>query len=194
MTQTIPAHWPSEVALIVDLAATFPGIHARPARDYGVPYYRHGAWVGGEARMAGEEPIFSTLACSDPEHYDGDVHHAFIAWLKARGWLIDKYDTGVYMVISAAQAEDEYAEDLAFQDLIDQHSSLMVVVESLNARIAQERARRAEVHGETEVVARYAAEAKESLRQVAMLRSVRPDYIGLAKDNPGNKPGDDLLF
>lgn len=193
-TQPIPSHWPIESVLISDLLATFPGIHAKPAREYGLRLYQHGAWVGGDALMPDEAPIFCDLACPDPDFYDGHVHHAFIEWLAQRGWVIEEYDAGVFMVMSLAQAEDEAAADVAFQDLLDQHSSLMVVAESLNARIAQERARRAEVYGQVEVAARYDAEAKESLRQVATLRSQRLNYIGLQKENPANKPFDGAPF
>lgn len=190
----VPAHWPSESALIADLKATFPGIKARPARDFGIPLYSHGAWVAGEACIADGEPIFSTFVCPPMDQYDGTVHLGFIAWLRQRGWLIEQHDTDVYMVTSAAEAEAMEAEDVALQDLIDQHCSLMVVAESLNVRIAQERARRAELHAQPDVAAGYLAEAQESARQVAMLRSVRLDYIGLERDNPANKPATESPF
>lgn len=85
--------------LIADLRATFPGIHARPALEYGVKDFQDGVWVAGEACMPDGLPIFCDLACADPDHYNGLVHHAFEAWLQARGYDLECWDAGVYFAV-----------------------------------------------------------------------------------------------
>lgn len=54
-------------------------------------------------------PIFCTLACPDPDHYDGYVHHAFIQWLSLRGWLVEEYDVSAFLVVSKAQYDESIA-------------------------------------------------------------------------------------
>ncbi|WP_225782648.1 hypothetical protein [Xenophilus sp. Marseille-Q4582] len=132
----VPDHWPSESALIADLLATFPGIHARPAREYGSERCQHGVWVGGEALMPDEVPMFCTFACPDPDYYDGYVHHAFIEWLAQRGWLIEEYDTAVFMVTSQAQADEEDAQQDELEDLLDQRHEACIVLHRLEAAVA----------------------------------------------------------
>jgi len=63
----------SEEALLTDLKATYPGIHAHPLREYGAPGWTRGVCTGGEAVMPDGMPMFSTLYYGNPT-YDGDVH------------------------------------------------------------------------------------------------------------------------
>ncbi len=59
-----------------------------------------GIWTGvGEISMPDGMPILWTLECADPDYYDGHVHHAFIAWLKARGWAYEQYDGATLFVV-----------------------------------------------------------------------------------------------
>ena len=95
-----------ETKLLGELKAAFPGLHVRPLKDLGVPAFTHGAWVGGDAVMPDDLPIFSTLVCEDSPEYDGRVHTAFSAWLEARGWYLECWDHGVYMAIPVALAEE----------------------------------------------------------------------------------------
>lgn len=102
---------PSEEALIADLKATFPGIHARPLREFGAPgrEYPCGVWAGADGTaMPDELPIFSTLACSDPDHYDGNIHVGFLAWLQARGWYVESYDGGTHFIVPLPSEEEVY--------------------------------------------------------------------------------------
>jgi hypothetical protein len=90
--------------LMADLLATFPGIHARPAAEYGASAdlrpYQHGLWVSGEAEI-GDMPMFSTLECADPDEYNGRVLHAFEQWLADRGYELVEYDLLVYFAVPA---------------------------------------------------------------------------------------------
>ncbi len=90
----------TDAQLIEDLRATFPGIWARPAAEYGRPEYQTGVWVGGEALMPDDFPVFSTLYVGEPE-YDGTVHEGFLAWLRDRGYCLDCWDYGVYFAVRA---------------------------------------------------------------------------------------------
>jgi hypothetical protein len=90
--------------LIADLRASFPGIHAEHARQYGIPQYEQGVWIGGEAVMPDQSEIFCTLACSDPDIYNGRVHHAFEAWVEKRGYSLDCYDHGTYFAVPSTLA------------------------------------------------------------------------------------------
>lgn len=139
MTQPIPAHWPSEAALIADLKATFPGVTARPAAEYGVPSISHGAWVGGEPMMPDGMPMFSTLVCSDPDFYDGAVHHAFIAWLLHRGWCIEEYDVSAFLITSTAEASDAAAASELLRDLLDQRLDALIVLHRIETHVAKVR-------------------------------------------------------
>jgi hypothetical protein len=96
---------PCEVQLLADLKATFPGIHARPLREFGAEGWDYGVWTGGEADMPDDMPIFSTMNYGDPE-FNGDVHAGFLAWLAQRGWYIETYDHGTYMIVPISDAEE----------------------------------------------------------------------------------------
>lgn len=85
--------------LIADLLATFPGIHAKPAREYGRPEYQEGVWLSGDAAMPDGEDIFCYLACPDPDTYNGTVHIAFEAWLEQRGYSLEWWDDAVYFAV-----------------------------------------------------------------------------------------------
>lgn len=87
----------SDAQLIADLQATFPGIWAKPAAQYGRAEYQHGVWVSGEATI-GDLPIFCYVS-PDPDDYNGTVLHAFEAWLQARGYELDCWDYGVYFAV-----------------------------------------------------------------------------------------------
>jgi hypothetical protein len=94
----------SEAALIADLVATFPGIHARPLREFGAAGFDQGVWTGGEALMPDGLPIFSPLMQGEDTH-DGGVHTGFTAWLEARGWYLENYDGGTYMIVPLPAGE-----------------------------------------------------------------------------------------
>ena len=91
----------TEEQLIADLLATFPGVHARPAREYGRPECQEGVWLAGEAEMPDGLPMFCTLATHDPEVHNGYVHQALEQWLEDRGYWIEMWDYGVYFAIPA---------------------------------------------------------------------------------------------
>ena len=77
----------SSAQLLADLHATFPGIFARPLREFGTRWAEvDGIWTGGEVTMPDGMPMFNSFACPDPDDYNGRVHQAFEAWLEARGW------------------------------------------------------------------------------------------------------------
>lgn len=85
--------------LIADLLATFPGVHAKPARDY-CKTRQEGVWVAGEAVMPDGYPMFSTMHFGEPE-FNGDVHAALERWLEDRGYWLETYDYGVYFALPA---------------------------------------------------------------------------------------------
>lgn len=87
--------------LIADLLATFRGVHARPAREYGRPEFSEGVWLAGEADMPDGLPMFATTVCPDPDEYDGFVHLALERWLEERGYWIETWDAGVYFAVPA---------------------------------------------------------------------------------------------
>lgn len=89
----------TEAELIADLKATFPGIYARPVREYGQPEYQEGVWVAGEACMPDGLPIFRMSCSADPDHYNGYAHHAFEAWLETRGYLLECWDVDTHFAI-----------------------------------------------------------------------------------------------
>lgn len=94
----------NETQLLAEMKATFPGIHARPLKEFGATGFTYGVWTGGEALMPDDWPIFTTLHANEPE-YDGGVHRAFTAWLESRGWYLECYDYGTYMALPIALAE-----------------------------------------------------------------------------------------
>lgn len=135
----VPAHWPSESALIAELVATFPGIKARPVRECGVLSFHHGAWVGGDAFFPDGMSMFSDLVCPDPDIYEGNVHRSFVQWLKQRGWLIEEHDASMYFVTSQAQATDDEAAAATLADLLDQRREAYIVLHRLEAMVAEHR-------------------------------------------------------
>ena len=88
-------------AMRADLSATFPGLWMRPLREFGGQWKDAvGIWAGGDdTAMPDGLPILWTLECADPDHYDGHVHHAFVAWLKARGWAYELYDAATLFIV-----------------------------------------------------------------------------------------------
>jgi hypothetical protein len=85
--------------LIADLLATFPGVHARPAREYGRPEFIEGVWMAGEADMPDGYPMFSTLHYGEPEYEEGDVHVGLQRWIEERGYFVETWDHGVYFAV-----------------------------------------------------------------------------------------------
>lgn len=88
-------------AMRADLAATFPGLWMRPLREFGQQWKDvDGIWAGGgDTPMSDGLPILWALECSDPDNYDGHIHHAFVAWLKARGWSYELYDAATLLLV-----------------------------------------------------------------------------------------------
>lgn len=83
----------SETEMMADLAATFPGMFIRPLSEYGSAWVgQPGVWTGGDEILIDDTPIFAGIACPDPDIYDGQVSHAFIAWLDRRGWYCEWWD------------------------------------------------------------------------------------------------------
>lgn len=92
MTQPKPKTTADAAALVKELNATFPGIHARLK-----PYEKSrpdaiGVCVSGLALMPDELPVFTDSPEDAPE-YDGTLHTAFEAWCEARGWYVEVYDS-----------------------------------------------------------------------------------------------------
>lgn len=85
--------------LMADLVTTFPGMLVRPGEAYGVPGREHGVWIGAEDVCAiGDMPVFQYIS-PDPDDYNGNVAHAFEAWLEARGYEVEHYDVGVFFAM-----------------------------------------------------------------------------------------------
>jgi hypothetical protein len=175
----VPAHWPSESALITELKATFPGIHARPLAEFGYKPCRHGVWTGGEAALADGELIFSSLCCNDPDYYDGQVHHAFIAWLDQRGWVVENYDGHVFFIRSKAEHDDESARSKRLDDLLEQRTEAMIVLHRIEAAIAIERSAIGDMDDFAEAywAAAERQKAEEHLAALAELREKRRGYL-----------------
>ena len=96
--------WPSESALIADMKATYPGLKARPLKEFGYAGFDYGVWSGGEALMPDGLPVFCSMMFHEPDHYDNDVHLAFLAWLEARGWYVENFDGLTHMIVPIALA------------------------------------------------------------------------------------------
>lgn len=91
-------------AMRADLAATFPGLWMRPLSEFGGQWKgAEGIWAGGDdTAMPDGLPILWTLECADPDYYDGHVHHAFVAWLTARGWAYERHDAATLFIVPAS--------------------------------------------------------------------------------------------
>ncbi|MFN9476384.1 MAG: hypothetical protein ACK59X_33890 [Acidovorax sp.] len=89
--------------------------------------------------MPDDMPMFCTLACPDPDFYDGAVHHAFIAWLLHRGWCIEEYDVSAFLITSTAEANDAAAASELLRDLLDQRLDALIVLHRLEAQVAKVR-------------------------------------------------------
>lgn len=172
-TPAVPAHWPSEAALIADLKATYLGIVARPIAEFGYRPCQHGVWTGGEAVMPDGLQIFCDISTADPEQYDGHVHRAFVQWLDQRGWLIEAHDSDVFFIRSKAEDDDFLAADLAFSDLLDQEREAHIVLHRLQAEIAEETARRLDTYGKGPEAEEKRAEATQHLTKLTELMSER---------------------
>lgn len=102
--KTVPVERPSEEALLRDLHATYPGIHAKPLREFGAQGFDYGVWSGGEALMPDGLPIFSTLMYGEETH-DGGVHTGFLSWLERRGWYVENWDGGTHLIVPLQSPE-----------------------------------------------------------------------------------------
>lgn len=101
------SEWPSEAELLSELRATFQTLEAaRPLKELGLPGFDHGVWiVDARACMHDGQRIFwtpSEVGNVDPPGYSSFVHGGFLAWLEARGWYVETYDYGSYMVVPIA--------------------------------------------------------------------------------------------
>ena len=88
----------TDAQLIADLEATFPGVWAKPAVEYGLDSFKEGVWVAGEAPMPDGLPMFSTL-CYDLEEFNGYVHSGLESWLKERGFELVCWDADVHFAV-----------------------------------------------------------------------------------------------
>jgi hypothetical protein len=87
-----------EALLIDELHATFPGIFARPLREYGANWADAiGVWTGGDVTLVGFN-LFESVS-PDPTLYNGRVLHLFEVWLERRGWWIGDYDGAVFHIL-----------------------------------------------------------------------------------------------
>lgn len=105
-TTTVPI---GTVAMLAELSITFPKLWKRPLCEFGKDYAEvEGVWTGEDTGhvMPDGDPIFSHLADQwhddadrDDAAYDGAVHTGFIAWLKARGWCVERHDGITYHLV-----------------------------------------------------------------------------------------------
>jgi len=96
----------NEQQLIADMKATFPGIFARPLRDFSENYGNtDGVWTGGDdIRMPDGKRMFG--AFEDAESDEFGIHKGFIAWLECRGWYIESWDSLTHHIVRLPTAED----------------------------------------------------------------------------------------
>ena len=107
----------TERELLADLAATFPGLNPRPlstfkAQRFDVP----GAWFRDCPDMPDSMPIYALpweVGNCDPEGYSCMVHDAFLMWLENRGWHLETYDYGTYVIVPLALVCGDPAEVLS---------------------------------------------------------------------------------
>ena len=79
------------------LSASFPAMFKRHAEDFSAQFAgMDGLQVGGEVELDGL-PIFPSIA-PDDEDYDGYVLIAFTAWAESRGWGVEMYDAGQFLM------------------------------------------------------------------------------------------------
>lgn len=97
--------WPSEARLLVELQEAFPGIFARPLREFSATGPQYGVWAGGEATSKGGLPLFYPYECPDPRIYNGRVHLRLERFLEARGWYVEDYDGATFFILPVALAE-----------------------------------------------------------------------------------------
>ena len=107
--------FPNEATLIAEMKATFPGLMARPVREFGLQGFNHGAWTGGPGNMPDGLPIFDPLQHGVDDGYDGGVHEGFTAWLERRGWYLENYDGSAYLAIPILQAQQLGAAWAAYE-------------------------------------------------------------------------------
>lgn len=101
------SEWPSEAELLSELRATYPTLeHVQPLAALGLPGFDHGAWIVDRAAcMADGARIFLIpfeAQNVDPPGYSCFVHKGFLTWLELRGWYVETYDCGSYIVVPLA--------------------------------------------------------------------------------------------
>jgi hypothetical protein len=95
----------SRDAMWQELSASFPAMFKRPAEDFSAQYAGAGGiQVGGEVEFDGL-PIFPTIFY-DCDEYDGYVLTAFTAWAESRGWGVEMYDVGVFLMFPLSRWMD----------------------------------------------------------------------------------------
>jgi hypothetical protein len=104
----------TEDQLLADLQATFPGLNAQPLRTFGPlktihkdPQNARGAWFKFQDDVGPFMPDGLPIALipgpgvePDENGYSSFIHDGFVAWLESRGWYIEMYDYGHYMIVS----------------------------------------------------------------------------------------------
>lgn len=92
--------------LLADMKATFPGIFARPLREFGTQYRsEEGVWTGGDnIRMPDGVRIFGDY--DNPATGEFGIHTGFEKWLENRGWYIESYDVLTHLIVRLPTAED----------------------------------------------------------------------------------------
>lgn len=79
------------------LSSSFPAMFKRYAEYFSAQYAGAGGiQVGGEVELDGL-PIFSSIAY-DSDEYDGYLLTAFTAWAESRGWGVEMYDVGQFLM------------------------------------------------------------------------------------------------
>lgn len=123
--------------------------------------------------MVDGEQIFCSLACPDPDIYDGHVHRAFTDWLDQRGWFAEAYDADVFFIRSKAEEADSMVADLAYSDLLDQEREARIVLHRLQAQIGEQKAKRLETYGHDTDAEMERAKAAQHRLDLAALRCQR---------------------
>lgn len=97
--------WPSEAQLLAELPVAFPGIFARPLREFSKNEPQYGVWTGGEATTKNGHPLFCSYECPDQRIYNGRVHVRLERFLEERGWYIEDYDGATFFILPIAMLE-----------------------------------------------------------------------------------------
>ncbi|MES2939208.1 MAG: hypothetical protein V4864_16095 [Pseudomonadota bacterium] len=105
----------TEQELLADLAATFPGLNAQPLRTFGKNWTNAaGAWFHKPHFMPDGLPLFVVpfeVGNVEPEGYRCWVHEAFLVWLELRGWHLETYDYGTYLIVPEPALIDQLVHE-----------------------------------------------------------------------------------